>query len=95
MAAATALPSAAGGSPFDALVGKDAAVAILKDVLNSASNIAAQGRARGAEMRRDLCFAITGAPGTGKNVTAEALAAALAAAGIIKNPVPTVVKAID
>lgn len=94
-AAATAATATSGGSPLDSLVGKDTAVALLKDVLTSASNIAAQGRARGTEMRRDLCFAITGAPGTGKNVTAEALTAALAAAGIIKKPVPTVVKAID
>lgn len=93
--AAASLASAAGGSPLDALIGKESVVKKLKEVLESACNVAANGRARGVNMRREMCFAITGTSGVGKNTVAEALTAALHQAGIIKKPVPHVVKAID
>lgn len=84
-----------GSGILENLLGKDDVVERLGKVLRNASNIAAQGKARGVEMRRDMCFAITGAPGVGKSTVAETIAKALHAEGIIKKPTPTVVKAID
>lgn len=93
--AGTNMPSGNTPSTIEALIGKDNVVSILKDVLLSASNVAAQGKLRGINMRRDMCFAITGVPGVGKNTVAEALTSALASAGIVSKPIPKVVKAAD
>ena len=93
--AAGGAPSAQSGGPLDRLVGKDEIVKHLQQVITQAVNIAAQGRNGGVNMRLDMRFAITGPTGAGKNYVAEALAAALHQAGIIKKPVPQVVKSID
>lgn len=77
------------------LLGKEDVVNRIRKILRNASNIAAQGKARGVDMRRDMCFAVTGVPGVGKSIVAQAITEALYAEGIIKKPVPTVVKAID
>lgn len=95
---AAASPSAStggGASALDRLVGKDEVARKIQDVLTSAANIAAQGRNGGVNMRLDMCFAITGPTGVGKNYLAETIAAALHQAGIIKKPVPHIVKSID
>lgn len=81
--------------PLSNLVGKDPVVTMLQKVLRNASNIAEQGRKRNTVMRRDMCFAVTGAPGVGKSTVALTIAAALHAEGVIKSPVPTIVKAVD
>lgn len=93
-------PAGAGGgssyvSALDRLVGKESVADTIRRVLVSATNIAAQGRNGGVDMRLDMCFAITGAPGVGKNYVAEVIAGALHEAGIIKKPTPHVVKSID
>jgi len=80
---------------LDRLVGKDDIVRRISAILTSARAVAAQGRNSGLDMRLDMCFAITGASGTGKNFLAETIAAALHAEGIIKKPVPHVVKSIE
>lgn len=85
----------AGPKALDRLVGKDDVADRIRRLLVSAANIAAQGRNGGVNMRLDMCFAITGAPGVGKNYVADVIAAALHEAGIIKKPVPHVVKSID
>lgn len=94
-AAASPSPSASPARSLARLVGKDSVVKTLSEVVRSAANIAAQGASRGARMRRDMCFAFTGAPGVGKSEVAEALTAALHSAGIVDTPVPKVIKAVD
>lgn len=88
-----------GGAPaggvLDRLVGKDELVKWLGDLIASAKNVAAQGRNGGIDMRLDMSFALTGPTGAGKNYLAETIAQALHEAGIIKKPVPTVIKSIE
>ena len=93
-AASTTAPGAT-GTPLDRLVGKDEIVSRLQAIITSARNVAAQGRNSGLDMRLDMSFAITGVTGSGKNYLAECVAAALQAEGIIKKPVPSVVKSVD
>ncbi len=82
-------------SALDRLVGKDAVVGRIKEIVTSASSIAARGRKAGVEMRLDMCFAITGTTGVGKNEVAKAIADVLTEAGIIKKATPKLVKSID
>lgn len=77
------------------LIGKAAVVDKLTTIVRSAEAVNRQGKQRGVDMRARLCFAITGVPGSGKNFVAEALAAELYNAGIIKSPVPKVIKSAD
>ncbi len=92
---ASANPAPAPASALGRLVGKDALAARITEILRSARNIAAQGRNAGVNMRLDMCFAITGPTGAGKNVVAEVLARALYDEGIIKKPFPHLVKSIE
>ncbi|MDO4319630.1 MAG: AAA family ATPase [Bacteroidales bacterium] len=94
-AAAGAAKSDDRASVLDRMVGKDSVADTIRRVLTSASNIAAQGRNGGVDMRLDMCFAITGATGVGKNFVADVIAAALHETGIIARPTPHVVKSID
>lgn len=84
-----------GGSALDRLVGKDGLRDRIARIVATARNVAAQGRAGGVNMRMDMCFAITGPTGVGKNYLAETIALALHEAGIIKKPFPALVKSID
>ena len=84
-----------GATGIASLVGKDNLVKQITAMLDGARAIAAQGKQRGVSQRARLSFVITGAPGVGKNTVAEAIAAEIFAAGIVKTPNPTVVKSVD
>lgn len=93
--AATAASSNSKYKALDSLVGKDDVVRQLEEVIDNAVKISTRGKARGVEMRRDMCFAITGESGVGKNKVAEALVAALHEAGVLKSSVAKEVKAVE
>ena len=84
-----------GATGIASLVGKDNLVQQITAMLDGARAIAAQGKQRGVSQRARLSFVITGVTGVGKNTVAEAIAAELFAAGIVKTPNPTVVKSVD
>lgn len=77
------------------LVGKEDLKEQIKKLLRNAVNTLVQGKNRGVEMRRYLCFAITGSPGVGKNTVADVVTEALFAEGIVRKHIPTLVRASD
>lgn len=81
--------------PLIRLVGKDDIVQKLRAVVKQATDVAANGRNSGVDMRLNMCFAVTGPSGVGKTVVAEVVTAALHRAGIVKKSRPEVIKSVD
>lgn len=92
---ALAVQTAAGADPLNTLVDKDDVRKVLADVVEKAKSKAEYCRRNNISARMQLSFVITGDAGTGKTELAKTIAAALAAAGVIGNPVPEIVNPVD
>ena len=89
-------PAANPASGLATLVGKDAIVTRLADIVEKARKTNENYRQQKVEKRRmELSFAITGDAGTGKTTIANAIAQELYQAGIVKKPVPETITPLN
>ncbi len=88
-------PLAVKKSGVASLVGKSSVISVINDMLKAADAVDQQGKRSKIRMRAALSFAITGAPGVGKNTVAQAIIDELYAVGIIPKPIPTIIKATE
>lgn len=80
-------------SGLNALVGKDEIKTVLENIIRLARNMAQ--RMASSPNRMELSFVITGDPGTGKEVIAQAIADELFSIGITKTSTPTTIIPIE
>ncbi len=82
-------------SPLDALIDKALIRSRLDDIVQKAHAKAEFCRRNNIVARMQLSFVITGDAGTGKTTVAQTIAAALAAAGVLKSPIAEIVNPVD
>lgn len=81
--------------PLDALIDKDAIRTRLDDIVAKARSKHDFCRRNNISSRMQLSFVITGDAGTGKTTVAQAITAALAVAGVLRNPIAETVNPVD
>ncbi len=87
--------ASAQSAPLDALIDKTEIKSRLDDIVNKAKAKTEFCRRNNISARMQLSFVITGEAGTGKTTVAQTIAAALAAAGVLKSPVAETVNPVD